>query len=320
MTKLPLVLGLGRAPNTQALIDRSVQPKGVKLHVRTHFSEGFDNIGARHRWIIDEKIDGGELSLSSFILARLRGVPLRGLPVFLSRRFRHRCFYCSAGSPLRHPSELGGKRVTVHRYNATTPVWLKGILQNHYGVNLETVEWFVAEPDISEESLHPPPPRFSIRLIPPPLTRAHAIELVEDGRLDAAFEPYQGLFANRRLRHLIPNFRQAEQEFFRRTGAFPINHVVVLREEIAEANPWVVESLLTAFRQAESSANRYRKDEDRAEAKWERTVMGEDFSYSLRKGCARRSLATLIEYQVQQGILDKRPNIESLFFPAALDL
>src|SRR3989454_2646789 len=155
MAPLTLTIGFNPAPNTQALLDRSVQPAGVDLKIQTHFGEGFDNVGARHRAIIVGKMDGGELSISSFILARLRGVRLRALPVFLSRRFRHRCMYFPVGSPLRDPAELAGRRITVHRYNATTPVWLKGILQNEYGVKPQTVEWLVAEPDIAEESLHP---------------------------------------------------------------------------------------------------------------------------------------------------------------------
>ena len=320
MPDISLTLGFNPAPNTQALFDRTVQPKGIELHLQSRFGDGFDNVGARHRSIIKGEIDGGELSISSFILARLRGVKLRALPVFLSRRFRHRCFYCPTNSRLRDPSGLVGKKVTVHRYNATTPVWLKGILQNEYGVKPQDVEWFVAEPDIAEESLHPPPPEIRVRFIPPPCTREHAVELLEREELDAALEPYQALSSNPKVRHIFPDYRKVEEEFFRRTGAFPINHLLVLREHFAEEHPWIVESMLTVFHEAESLAERYRNEDQRKEAAWERKVMGEDFYYSLKKGCARRSLAMLIEYQIQQGILDRRPNIESLFFSQALNL
>lgn len=320
MSVVSLTLGFNPAPNTQSLIDGSVRPKGVELRVQSQFGEGLDNVGARHRAIIKGEIDGGELSISSFILARLRGVKLRALPVFLSRRFRHRCFYCPANSTLRDPSGLAGKKVTVHRYNATTPVWLKGILQNEYGVKPQSVEWYVAEPDIAEESLCPPPPEIRVRFIPPPRTREHAIELVEQGEIDAALEPYQALSSNPKVRHIFPDYRKVEEEFFRRTGTFPINHLLALREYIAEEHPRIVKSLLTAFREAESLAERYRSEKAKTEAAWELKVMGEPFAYSLKKGPARKSLATLIEYQIQQGILDKKPDIESLFFPQALNL
>ena len=207
MNPISLTLGFNPAPNTKSLIDGSVRPKGIELRVQTKFSEGFDNVGARHR-----------------------------------------------------------------------------------------------------------------KIIPPPCTREHAIELLEKGELDAALEPYQTLSSNPRLRLIFPDYRKVEEEFFLRTGAFPINHLLVLREHIAEAHPWIVESLLTAFREAEALAERYRNEEEKKEAAWERKVMGELFAYSLKKGPARRSLATLMEYQIQQGILDSKPEIESLFFPQALDI
>src|SRR5262245_66199001 len=134
MTALPLTIGLNPSPYTRALFDGSVQVQGIDLNLQSRFGVGLDNVGARHRAIIVGEVDGGELSISSFILARLRGVPLRALPVFLSRRFRLRCMYCRTDSPVHHPSELGGRSVTVHHYNATTPVWLRGILQHGFWV------------------------------------------------------------------------------------------------------------------------------------------------------------------------------------------
>jgi 4,5-dihydroxyphthalate decarboxylase len=319
MNNLPLTIGLSQSPITQALFDSSVRPKGIDLKLHTHFGDGLDNVGARHRAILAGEIDGGELSISSYILARLRGVPLIALPVFLSRRFRLRCMYCRADSPLKHPSELAGKKATVHRYNATTPVWLKGILQNEFNVKPKDIEWYVAEPDIAEESLRPPPSVVRVNFIPPPRTREHAVRLVEQGEIDVALEPY-ALHDNPKMRYLMPDFRQAEKEFFRRTGAYTTNHLFALREGISAEHPWVVASLFTALREANSLADRYRDEKQRSEAVWEKEVMGEEFHYSLKQGCARRSLETLMEYQMQQGILDTKPRIEDLFAPETLAL
>ena len=319
MSALPLTIGLNPSPYTEALFDKSVQPTGIELQLQSHFGEGLDNVGARHRAIIAGALDGGELSISSFILARLRGVPLRALPVFLSRRFRLRCVYCRANSPVHHPSELAGKSATVHRYNATTPVWLKGILQNEFGVKPSDIDWYVAEPDIAEESLRPPPPDVRVRLIAPPRTREHAVEMVEKGEIEAALEPYH-LHDNPKMRYLMSDFRQAEKQFFHRTGAYTVNHLFALRDEIAEEHPPAVQSLLAALKEANALADRYRDEKQKSEIAWEREVMGEEFSYSLKEGCARRSLEVLMEYQIQQGILDTAPKIESLFFPEVLDI
>jgi 4,5-dihydroxyphthalate decarboxylase len=228
--------------------------------------------------------------------------------------------YCAASSPLRGPEELAGKKAAVHRYNATTPVWLKGILQNEYRVDLESVEWRVAEPDIGEESMRPPPAGIRIHPVPPPRTREHAIELVEQGQIDAALEPYQALAANPKLRCLVSNYREAEAGYFRRTGAIPVVHTVVLREEIVEAHPWLPEALVNAFRRAQDSADSYRSEQERAESRWERETMGEPFQYSLKRGCARRSVERLMEYQAQQGIIDSPPKLAELFFPEVMDL
>src|SRR5262245_41303980 len=318
MSNLPLTIGLGRSPITEALFDGSVRANGIAMKLQTRFGDGLDNVGARHRAIIAGEIDGGELSISSYILARLRDVPLIALPVFLSRRFRLRCMYCRADSPLQHPSELAGKRATVHRYNATTPVWLKGILQNEFGVKPQDIEWFVAEPDIAEESLRPPPAEVRVNFIAPPRTREHAVELVERGEIDAALEPY-ALHDNPRMRYLLRDFREAEKQFYRRTGAYTTNHLFALREETVKAHPAVVASLFAALKQANALADRYRDEKQRREAVWEKEVMGEEFNYSLREGCARRSLETLLEYQIQQGILDSKPRIEDLFAAETLD-
>lgn len=316
MSDLPLNIGLTRSPYTEALFDGTVRPAGINLKLRTQFGDGYDNVGARHRDIIAGKIDGGELSISSYILAHLRGVPLIALPVFLSRRFRLRCMYCRLDSPLRNPSELAGKKVTVHRYNATTPVWLRGILQNEFGVKPSEIDWLVAEPDIAEESQRPPPADVRVAFIAPPRTREQAMALVESGEIDAALEPY----STPNIRYLMSNYREAEQKFFRRTGAYTTNHLFALSTVISEAHPWAVESMFTAMKEANDLANRYRNEKQRSEAAWEREVMGEDFEYSLNRGCARRSVETLMEYQMQQGILDQKPRLENLFAPQTLKL
>ena len=319
MSLLPLTIGLNPSPYTVALFDGSVRAPGIDLNLRSRFGEGLDNVGARHRAIIAGEVDGGELSISSFILARLRGVPLRALTVFLSRRFRLRCMYCRTDSPVHHPSELGGRSVTVHRYNATTPVWLRGILQNEFGVKPSEIDWYVAEPDIAEESLRPPPPEVRVNFIPAPRTREHAVSMVQEGKIEAALEPYH-LHDDPKMRYLMRDFRQAEKQFFRRTGAYTLNHLFALREESVREHPAAVSSLFGALKDANALADRYRDQKQKDEAAWEKEVMGAEFSYSLRRGCARRSLETLMEYQVQQGILERMPEIENFFFPETLDL
>lgn len=317
-TPLSLVLGLSETPKTRALFDGSVTARGIALRCQSRFSHGLDNTGARHRAIIEGEIAGGEVSTSSFVLARMRGVPLRALPVFLARGFRHRSIYCHHNLALGSPEELKGKKVTAHRYNATTVVWVRGLLQNEYGVRPEAMEWYVAEPDVGEEGRRPPPANVKVRFIPEPRTREHAVELVEEGKIDAAFEPYAGLEQKPGLRRLFPAHREVEAAYFHRRGVFPIIHTLVLREEIVAEHPWVVESLMEGFRRAYAAADRYRSEKEKTEAAWERGLLGSDSDVYRLDGCARQTLKTLLLYQRQQGMIDREPDLEELFFPASL--
>lgn len=315
-----LTLGMARTPRTQALFDGSVRPGGIQLHCQEKFGVGLDNTGARHRAIIEGKMPGGELSTSSFILARMRGVPLLALPVFLARGFRHRTIYCHRDLPLSDPAQLKGKRVTAHRYNATTAVWVRGLLQNEYGVGPETMEWYVAEPDVGEEGRHPPPPEVKVEFIPEPRTREHALELVEQGRIDAAFEPYGGLEGRSGLRRLFSSPREAEAEYFRRTGVFPIIHTLVVREEIVAEQPWILESLVEAFRRAQARAESYMSEEEKKESQWQVSLVGQESCAYRLDDCARKTVATLIQYQRQQGLLREEPKVDDLFFRESLKL
>jgi len=313
-----LTLGLAVTPRTRALFDGSVQPEGVELRCESRFGDGLDNTGARHRAILGGAIDGGECSTSSLILARMRGAPLRGLPVFPARQFRHRCMFCSASSTLSHPSELKGKRVSAHRYNATTAVWLRALLQNEYGVSPEEMEWNVAEPDVGEEAASPPPKSVTVNFIPPPRTREHAIELVEKGAIEAALEPYGSLAKNPKLRRLLKEHRREEADYFRRTQVIPVIHTLVLQEELVEKQPWILESLLSAFRKARAQEEKYATEEEKSEARWLREDIGYDpYAYGFDVS-TRKSLAALIRCQMQQGLVDREPALEELFFRETL--
>ena len=315
---IKLTLGMAVTPRTHALFDGSVQPDGIELRCESQFGGGLDNTGARHRVILDGAIDGGECSTSSLILARMRGAPLRGLPVFPARQFRHRCIYCSATSALNHPSELKGKRVSAHRYNATTAVWLRALLQDEYGVSPEEMEWYVAEPDVGEEAKFPPPKSVTVNFISAPRTREHAIELVENGVIDAALEPYGSLAKNPKLRRLLKDHRREEADYFRRSQVIPVIHTLVLQEKLVEKHPWIVETLLSAFRKARVLEDRYMTEEETSEARWLREDIGYDpYAYTFDVS-TRKSLAALIRCQIQQGLLDREPALEELFFRETL--
>ena len=311
---IKLTLGFAVTPRTRALFDGTVRPEGIELRCESQFGNGLDNTGARHRAILGGTINGGECSTSSLILARMRGSSLRGLPIFPARQFRHRCIFCPVTSALSQPSELKGKRVVAHRYNATTAVWLRGLLQDEYGVSPEQMEWYVAEPDVGEEATSPPPKSVTVNFIPSPKTREHAIELVENGAIDAALEPYGSLARNPKLRRLLKDHRREEADYFRRTQVIPVIHTLVLQEALVAKHPWVANSLLSAFRKARSLAEKYMNEEEREEARWLSEAIGYDpYGYGFDVS-TRKSIEALIRYQLQQGLLEREPALEELFF------
>jgi len=316
---IKLTLGFAVTPRTRALFDGTVRPEGIELRCESQFGDGLDNTGARHRAILSGAIDGGECSTSSLILARMRGMSIRGLPVFPARQFRHRCIYCATTSSLNHPSELKGKRVSAHRYNATTAVWLRALLQDEYGVAPEAMQWFIAEPDVGEEAAVPPPESVTVNFIASPRTREHAIELVETGVIDAALEPYSSLGKNPKLRRLLTDHRREEAAYFHRTQVIPVIHTLVLQEKLVQHYPWIIDSLLSAFRKARALEEKYMSDDEKDEARWLAEAIGYDpYGYTFDDS-TRRSLDALIRCQFQQGLLQRAPALEELFFPQTLN-
>ena len=208
--------------------------------------------------------------------------------------------------------------MSAHRYNATTAVWLRALLEDEYGVTPDQMEWLVAEPDVGEEAATPPPSSVKVSFIPEPRTREHAIELVENGAIDAALEPYGSLGSNSKLRRLLKDHRKEEADYFRRTQVIPVIHTLVLQEELVAKQPWIVDSLLAAFRKARALEDKYMTEEERDEARWLREVIGYDpFAYSF-DASTRKSLAALIRCQMQQGLLSREPALDELFFRATL--
>lgn len=305
---LDLTLGFARTPFTEAFFVGDVQPQGIRLTPLSEFSEGLDNTGERHRQILGGQLAGGECSTSSFFLARTRGVPLKAIPVFPARGFPHRQIYCHSEAPIRTPADLAGKRVTVHRWNSTSPSWTKGILQNEYGVNLRSIHWFTAEPDPEGEGA---PSDFEINRIPEPASREKAVEMLAAGQLDAGLDPY--IRPGPGIRRVLDNWQQEAAGFFHRTGIFPMSHTVVLRESLLDEHPWIVESLVDTFRAAARAGARYLTDEGKAHDDWLREVVGED-PHAFHFGpIERKTLNELVRYQFQQGLRTEPLDVEAVF-------
>ena len=245
MTQLSLTFACESYDRVRALQDGRVRPEGIDLNVVALPVEETFYRQARYR-----EFDVSELSLSSYLLTLdAADPPFVALPVFPSRMFRHQSIYVNAGSGIREPADLIGKRVGVPEYQLTAVVWQRGILAEHHGVPVESVRYFTGgmeQPGRTEKLKLSLPNEISVTPIPPDQTLS---ALLATGELDAVYaagEPV-GFGALPQIRRLFEDFQAAEADYYRKTGIFPIMHVVAVKRAVFERHPWIARSLTKAF-------------------------------------------------------------------------
>lgn len=326
MGKIHLTLACWDYDRTRALQDGRVQVEGVDLtFLPLRVEETF------WRMLRYQDFDAAELSMGSYLMARDNGSPrLIALPIFPSRAFRHSCIYINTESGIREPKDLAGKRVGVPEYQITMAVWVRGILQHEYGVKPEQMKWFTGgeeNPGREDKVKTDLPSNIDIRSIAPDQTLSSMLDRGEIDAVISAHMPSPFVRRSPRVRRLIPNFREVEMDYFRRTQIFPIMHAVALREEFYERHPWVAQSLCKAFTESkricqesmyEFSALKYMLAWSIAEMEEERDLFGNNpWPYGL--GANRHVLDTLIQYSYEQGLIKTRLDTEGIFAPNTLN-
>lgn len=326
MSKLRMTLGCWNYDRTRALMDGRVQPDGIDLnYLSMPVEETF------FRMLRYREFEAAELSLSSYCVSAARPErPFIAIPVFPSRFFRHSSIYINANSGIREPKDLIGRRVGVPEYQMTAPVWIRGILSEHYGVPVDSVTYFTGgeeEPGRDEKIKLELPPNIKVQPIGPEQTLTR---MLADGDIDALYTarmPSSFRAAGGKVRRLFENFVEVEKQYFRDTGIFPIMHTVAIRRDVYEANRWVAQSLYKAFCQAQQE-NYQDLDETaalKASLPWltahveeARALMGNDYwSYGFAKN--RRTLATFLRYHHEQGLSKRLLTPEELFAPETLE-
>lgn len=327
--KVPLTLACGLYDRTVGLQNGTVVSDGIDLNYITMRSrDGLFRRQARHA-----EFDVAEFSLSTYVILRARGDErMIAIPVFPSRKFRHSDVYVNTRKDIRKPEDLVGRRIGAQEYQQTAAVWIRGVLQEEYGVHPEQVEWYFGgynEPENYTE-------RVPINL--PPAIRTVTIsnrqslnQMLEDGKIDAvmgASPPRAFIQHSANVARLFPNFKEVEIEYFRRTGIFPIMHTIVIKREIYERAPWIAVNLYLPFEKAKSVGSRRLHEVGQlyCALPWltehlEETaqVLGTDpFSYGFDKN--RRMLEKFLEYCQEQGLTERQLTIDELMVPETLDL
>jgi 4,5-dihydroxyphthalate decarboxylase len=243
--------GLDYLDRTRALFDGSVRPDGIELHCSTFGPyELFQRVAQR----VD--FDVAEMSASTYLSLVAQGDErYTALPVFLSRLFRHGYIFVHGAGAIREPADLAGRRVGVPDYEMTAAVWQRAVLMHDYGVQPEQIEWFQGgefAPGFVQRVELPARPGLSIDVIPEDRT-LH--EMVATGEIDAVLCPHRPdalSDGSGRVRRLFPDYVSVEQDYFRRTGIFPIMHLLVLRRDLYNQHPWIAVSLTQAFSEAQA--------------------------------------------------------------------
>ena len=322
MSKVPLTFACGLYDRAVALATGAVPVEGVDLN--------FINIDSP-REIFDRmsgglEFDASEYSSSEFISRYSAGnCPFVALPVFPSRSFRHG-FIAVNRNFVRTPKDLEGKRIGLPMYTMTASIFIKGLLQHEFGVDLSTIEWVEGQMNGSEAHGNP---------TTMPLVRPISIErnrtgkslstLLEEGGIHATIGTAlpRALGHNPDIQRLFPNFREMEKDYFRRTGIFPIMHLIAIRRDVYERHPFVATSLYNAMCAAKELAAvkmragvslRYMLPWMAADIEEIDDLFGGDaFPYGIEAN--RPTLEALMQYLHDQGLIASPIKIDDLFVP-----
>lgn len=294
--------------NNAALKDGRVMPEGFTFE----FEEVPVLPQAFRRMVRDLEFDVSEMALTTYLTAREHGVPFTALPIFLVRGFHHGAILYNTNSGIKHPKDLEGKRVGVNRgYTVTTGVWARAVLQDQYGVDLDKVTW-VLSGDEHVQTWQPPSNVV-------PLEPGRKMEdMLASGAIPAAI----GVGADHPdVSPLISNATEVGLEALRKSGHYPINHLVVVRNDVLEENPDVAVAVFNAFAESKRlyleqlKAGQIKEPSaiDRLHAQI-MDVIGDPLPYGIEPN--RQVLEELIGHARRQQILRNPVKLEDVFAKA----
>lgn len=299
-------------PHTQGLKDGSVIAPGLQFeHIEiTPITAAF------RRMCRALEFDVAEMAITTYLTARAYHKPFTALPVFVVRQFHHSPIVYNVKSGVTSPRDLEGKKVGVRAYTVTTGVWARGILATEYGVDLSKVTWVLADEEHVEEYHKHYPPNVVYQ------AGANLGAMVASGELAAAIGA--GRVDSPDVKPLIPNAREAEATWYRKTGLYPINHTVVVKDSLLQADPTLAPRLFDVFKEAKEAFLRHMSaggelsGEAQALAQ-RRSLVGEDpLPYGLAHN--RKAIEAVIQFARAQQILPRQVSPEEMFASNTLDL
>jgi len=298
--------------HTRGLKDGSVTTPGIQFeHIEVN-----PIIAAFRRMCRGLEFDVCEMAMTTYLTARAYHKPFTAIPVFVMRQFHHAPIVYNVRSGVRSPKDLEGKKVGVRAYTVTTGVWARGILATEYGVDLSQVTWVLADEEHVEEYQKDYPSNVIYQ------AKANLGEMVASGEIAAAIGV--GRVDSPDVKPLIANPREAEAAWYKKTGLYPINHTVVVKDALLQADPTLAPRLFTAFKEAKmaflgqlrSGAELSSEDQELAQR---RSLVGDDpLPYGL--ACNRKTIEAVIQFAREQKILPRQVSPEEVFASNTLEL
>ncbi|MDB5770141.1 MAG: 4,5-dihydroxyphthalate decarboxylase [Burkholderia sp.] len=325
MAKLQLSVAMGDYDRTRALLDGSVQIDGVDpvymtLSPEEIFFRAFRN----------GEFDISEMSFSSYLVKASKGEsPYVAVPVFLSRAFRHTSIYVRKDR-IKKPQDLKGCRIGVPEYQLTANVWARSILQDDFGVRPEDVTWVrggIDEPGRPEKIKLQLPPDVKMENAPENDTISDMLDRGDIDGFMAPRPPSGAALKNPNVGWLFDDPTAVAKDYYKRTGVFPIMHVVGVKKELAEQHPWLPGAVQKAFEHAKTAALEKLSDTSATKVtlpfveeqlKAARDSMGQDY-WSYGVAANRRTLETFVRHHHSQGLSAKLMSVDEIFHPATYE-
>jgi 4,5-dihydroxyphthalate decarboxylase len=279
VTAVVLRTALGKSPLVRALKEGLVASDRVGFD----FVEVDPVTRAFRRMVRTLEFDLCEIALTTHAQARAYGKPITALPVVLLRGLHHGALICRRNSPARGPADLVGKRVGVRAWSQTTGVWVRGVLQDEYGIAPDSMTWMTEEDAHVQEFEDP---LFVEQIAEGQTLRAMLLA----GEIDAAIA-LAGM-DDTEVRTVIPDADAAAARWHRKTGAYPINHVVAVKDALLTAHPWLADELMRLFVESQR-------------------ISGTVVPYGIAAN--RPAVDLLMRYAAQQGLIPRAYRTEELF-------
>ncbi len=322
LDKLKLTLVCSPYDRMEPLRRKKVQPEGIDLDM-------VDDLGPREifdRLMRSNDFDMGEMSSSEHIANICAGTnPFVAIPVFPSKVFRHGFVVYNRKSGISKPKDLEGKRIGVPLHTMTAAVWCRGVLEEDYGVDLSGVTWVQGAVNTVGAHGNPaPPPLLKPVNIIQNQTGKSLNDLLVEGEIDAmlgAILP-DALGKNPDIVRMWPDYGAVEKDYYKRTGIHPIMHLIAIRKEVYNANPWIAKALFDAFEESKAIAWQ--------QARWDGAQKymlpflypaideideifpgGDPWPYGIEAN--RNTLEALVRHLHRHHIIDREPALDEIF-------